>query len=190
MTDVVTLKAATYEYEDHPLAALFPLIEGEEFDTICISIRKLGILNPITLHEGMILDGRNRYRAAKEVGHKFSDRDFTTLPPDRDPMAFVLANNAQRRQLNTKQKRELIAKLIASYPSADDPQIARMVSVDRKTVVSVRDERKQWVAEIKAKWRSLNGVERREIVSELRLDIQKALGEIPSQGNSEVVASR
>ena len=125
-------------------------------------------------------------RAAKEVGHKFLDRDFTTLPPDKDPTEFVLANNAQRRQLNTKQKRELIAKLLESYPDRDDPQIARMASVDRKTVGSVREERKQWVAEIKAKWRNLNDVERREIVKELRHDIM----EILSPPKPVVLASR
>jgi ParB-like chromosome segregation protein Spo0J len=183
MSDVVTLKAAIYEYDDHPLAALFPLIDGEEYDALAISIRKLGILNPITLYQGMILDGRNRYRGAKEVEHKFSDRDFVPLPPDRDPMAFVLASNAHRRQLNTKQKRELIAKLIQSYPALDDPVIARMVSVDRKTVASVREERKQLVAEIKAKWKVLSTVERREIVAELRLE----LVEILSPPNSEAV---
>jgi ParB-like chromosome segregation protein Spo0J len=186
MTDVVTLKVPTYEYEDHPLAALFPLIDGDEYDGLAISIRKQGILNPITLYQGMILDGRNRYRAAREVGHKFSDRDFTTLPPDRDPMAFVLANNAQRRQLNTKQKRELIAKLIQSYPTLDDAQIARLASVDRKTVGSVRDERKQLVAEIKTKWKVLSTPERRDIVADLRGD----LVEILSLTNVEVVASR
>jgi ParB-like chromosome segregation protein Spo0J len=186
MTDAVTLKAATYEYEFHPLAALFPLIEGEEYDALAISIRKLGILNPITLYQGMILDGRNRYRAAREVGHKFSDRDFVPLPPDRDPMAFVLASNAHRRQLNTKQKRELIAKLIQSYPTLDDAQIARLASVDRKTVGSVRQERKQLVAEIKTKWKVLSTPERREIVAELRGDIV----EILSPANVEVEASR
>jgi hypothetical protein len=31
-----------YEYADHPLAAMFPLIEGEEFDTLAVSIRKQG----------------------------------------------------------------------------------------------------------------------------------------------------
>jgi ParB-like chromosome segregation protein Spo0J len=189
MTETVTTlprTTPTYEYEFHPLAALFPLIEGEEYDTICISIRKLGILNPITLHEGMVLEGRNRYRGAKEVGHKFSDRDFVPLPPGVDPLAFVLASNAHRRQLNTKQKRELIAKLIQSYPGADDPQIARMANVDRKTVGSVREERKQLVAEIKAKWKVLSTPERREIVADLRGD----LVEILSPANVEVVARR
>jgi hypothetical protein len=55
-------------YEFHPLAELFPLMEGDEFDNFCADIHQHGLREQITLHEGKILDGRNRYRAAIRVG--------------------------------------------------------------------------------------------------------------------------
>ena len=44
----------------HPLANLFPLIEGDEFAALVEDVRANGLLVPIVLHEGMILEGRNR----------------------------------------------------------------------------------------------------------------------------------
>src|SRR5215472_6042878 len=51
--------------DDHPAAALFPLlpVDGPEFGQLVGDVREHGLLQPIVLHEGVILDGRNRYRA-------------------------------------------------------------------------------------------------------------------------------
>ena len=49
----------------HPLANLFPLIEGDEFAALVEDVRANGLLVPIVLHEGMILEGRNRLRACR-----------------------------------------------------------------------------------------------------------------------------
>jgi hypothetical protein len=40
---------------------MFPLIEGDEYVALVLDIGRQRILNPITLFEGRILDGRNRY---------------------------------------------------------------------------------------------------------------------------------
>ena len=69
MTD--SLKGHDFEYQPHPHSEIFPLMEGDEFDGLVESIAKHGLLEPIVLYEGKILDGRNRYRAAREVGYKF-----------------------------------------------------------------------------------------------------------------------
>jgi ParB-like chromosome segregation protein Spo0J len=47
----------------HPLANILPLTEGAEFDRLVADIRERGLLNAITVHDGRILDGRNRERA-------------------------------------------------------------------------------------------------------------------------------
>jgi hypothetical protein len=72
----MTAPTPTYDYVAHPLANMFPMIEGQEFENLKTSIAKSGILEPIRTYQGMILDGRNRYFAGKEVGHKFTAKDF------------------------------------------------------------------------------------------------------------------
>jgi ParB-like chromosome segregation protein Spo0J len=51
------------KYRVHPVASMFPLLEGEEFEDLVESIRAYGQKIPITVHEGLLLDGRNRDRA-------------------------------------------------------------------------------------------------------------------------------
>ena len=50
-------------HELHPLCTLFPRMGGAEFDALCADIKANGLREAITLHNGMILDGGNRYRA-------------------------------------------------------------------------------------------------------------------------------
>lgn len=52
----------------HPIANIFPLIEGEAFDELVKDIEERGLLETIITYDGSILDGRNRYRACIECG--------------------------------------------------------------------------------------------------------------------------
>jgi ParB-like chromosome segregation protein Spo0J len=56
--------------EHHPAAALFPLlpVAGPEFGKLVADIGEHGVLQPIVLHEGRTLGGRNRYCAGKHAG--------------------------------------------------------------------------------------------------------------------------
>jgi ParB-like chromosome segregation protein Spo0J len=47
----------------HPAAAMFPLLEGPEFEELCDDIQASGLANPIVIHGDILLDGRNRLRA-------------------------------------------------------------------------------------------------------------------------------
>lgn len=107
----------------HPLADLFPLTEGEEFDALVADIKANGLREKITIHDGKILDGRNRYRAAIAAGLlKASDkiakgnvlfiRFFEDLlPDDGAPLDFVISKNLHRRHLNESQRAMAAAKL-------------------------------------------------------------------------------
>jgi N6-adenosine-specific RNA methylase IME4 len=87
------------EYRPHPLADIFPLITGDEFVALKQDIKDNGLLEPIWMLDGMILDGRNRFRACQEVGVKPVFREYE----GDEPAAFVLSLNAHRRHLNKSQ---------------------------------------------------------------------------------------
>lgn len=128
--------------EFHPLANLFPLIEGDEFTEFCEDIRKNGVRDPIELFEGKILDGRNRYRALAQLLDTAAIRGegwgvfagscmladdlepagdvlwFKQFDPaiDGDPLTYVLSKNLRRRHLNESQRATVAAKL-ANLPN-------------------------------------------------------------------------
>jgi hypothetical protein len=120
----------------HPLADLFPLMEGAEFDTLVADIKKNGLHYPIFLYEGKILDGRNRYRACLELGWEPATRNCDHHVGD--PAGFVISRNIHRRHLTAKQRRELIAKLLKAAPEKSNRQIAETAKADDKTVATVR----------------------------------------------------
>lgn len=92
----------------HPLANIFPLIEGAEFDDLVSSVKANGLRDPIIVHEGMVLDGRNRQRACETAD---IDCIYQPLPSDEDPLQFVIDKNLRRRQLNESQRAFVAAKL-------------------------------------------------------------------------------
>jgi hypothetical protein len=78
----------------HPLASLFPLLEGAAFDGLVEDVRVNGQRDDIVIFGGMILDGRNRFRACLMVGVEPRCRDFGAHCADgNDPQAFVLSLN-------------------------------------------------------------------------------------------------
>ena len=100
------------EYDYHPLASRFPLIEGTEFQDLVADVRANGLFEEIVLHEGKVLDGRNRYRACIEAGvePRFLQFDASW----GDPWAFVLSRNAHRRHLTPEQRRQVVLGAVAA----------------------------------------------------------------------------
>ncbi len=163
---------------DHPLASIFDLLEGDEFDGLVLSIEKHGLFEPIVLCEGKILDGRNRYRACKEAGLKLGPANFTTFTGP-DAKAFVINTNAHRRHLSTAQKQELIKRLLKDSPSASDRQIAKQAGVNHRTVAAVREKLRPkgdvQLEEFKTKWEELTDPQRRSFVGAFKEDIRELL---------------
>lgn len=51
----------------HEYANFFPAISDSDFRRFKEDIRKNGLNNPIIIHEGTVLDGRNRHKACCEL---------------------------------------------------------------------------------------------------------------------------
>jgi N6-adenosine-specific RNA methylase IME4 len=119
--------------EFHPLANIFPLLEGDERSEFFEDVKRNRLRQKIDILDGMILDGRNRYNAALFAG--LVERD--TRPEDRpslfrkylaeidgDPLAYVISQNLKRRHLNESQ-RAMVAARLANLPQGQprpDPE--------------------------------------------------------------------
>lgn len=99
----------------HPLANSFPLLTGEAFEELTNDIREHGLSEPIVMLDGMILDGRNRWRSCQELGIAHREVKFGDLKlGSDDPAAFVWSKNAVRRQLTPSQKAIAATKLVTA----------------------------------------------------------------------------
>jgi ParB-like chromosome segregation protein Spo0J len=71
---MLNIKSAPDDYASlvpHELANLLPMQSASEFANLKADIAANGLLQPIWLFEGRILDGRNRYRACRELNYSF-----------------------------------------------------------------------------------------------------------------------
>jgi hypothetical protein len=127
----------------HPLADAFPLIEGGDFGELVADIDNNGLLSPVVMYEGKILDGRNRWRACQRLQIPHTEKQFT----GDDPAAFVWSVNAVRRQLTPSQKAMAASKLVTAkrgdnrFTTPDKvttTEAAKLAGVGTKTIERAR----------------------------------------------------
>ena len=128
----------------HSASEIFPMMARHEYEALKTDIDKNGLQCPIMLYEGQILDGRNRYNACLDTG---TEPHFVQYK-GKNPEAFVLSVNINRRQL-TKAQASLVAAKIANKPegrtgknsanlhSLEDA--ADLFGVSRRSVATAKD---------------------------------------------------
>lgn len=92
----------------HPLAELIPAMTDAEYADLLADVKANGQLEPITLHQGKILDGRHRARACEELGLEPTTRDYE----GDSPAAYVLSLNVKRRSLSVSQRAALAVEFL------------------------------------------------------------------------------
>ncbi len=134
--------------EAHPLADIFPLMEGDEFEALVDDIRANGLRAPVLVTpEGLILDGRNRFRACKVIQNVRLER---TVPeharlrvhvpaaPREQWAELVMSMNLHRRHLSAGQRAMTAARWgllkVPGVPVPSQEGRAREVSVGLTTL--------------------------------------------------------
>jgi hypothetical protein len=129
----------TKQFEFHDLAKLFPMLDTDELRALSTDIFENGLREPITLFEGKILDGRNRYVACLDAGVEplFTEYD------GRDPINYAVSLNLKRRHLDESQRAMVAAKLANLSDgqradrvagSIDLPAAAKMLNVSKSSI--------------------------------------------------------
>lgn len=83
------------------------MMEDSELKELAADIKANGLSQHIVTLDGMILDGRHRFRAC---GLANVNPTFTTFK-GRDPLAFVISANIHRRHLSVSQRAEIAARM-------------------------------------------------------------------------------
>ena len=92
----------------HELVTLFPPMSDFEYEALKDDIAMFGIHQPVAVWQGQVIDGRNRYRAALELG---IEPPLRYLDNDVNPVDFVLSANMGRRNLDETQRGMVMAQL-------------------------------------------------------------------------------
>jgi transcriptional regulator with XRE-family HTH domain len=90
------------EYTQHPIAiSLMPGgMDEKEFDAFCEDVQTRGIIMPITLYQGMVLDGWHRVRAGLRTSTAWKELTYKGT----DPAGYIAAVNILRRKLGSLQR--------------------------------------------------------------------------------------
>lgn len=91
----------------HELANIFPMIPKEELEQLTADVKANGLLEPITVYQGKILDGRNRFIACQLA---YTEPEFVPYTGP-DPLTFVISKNIQRRHLTSSQRATLAVEI-------------------------------------------------------------------------------
>ena len=113
--------------------------DDETMDELAASIKKIGIIQPVTLHElddGMyqIIAGERRYRASLMLGLKSIPAYIKTVDDD-NVMEMALVENIQREDLNAIEIALTYQKLIDSQ-SLTQEQLSERVGKKRATIAN------------------------------------------------------
>jgi hypothetical protein len=117
--------AAYVDMEWHPAARIPPMMSPEEFAALVASVRERGLVDPIVLLGGRILDGRHRHRACQVAGVE-PRFEYVTTAEIGSPTAYVLAREC-RRHLTPAQRAAMAVAAKASFAAeARDRQLATL----------------------------------------------------------------
>lgn len=164
------------------------MLPEAELQQLAADIKLNGLNNSITLLDGKILDGRNRYAACEIAGIKPRFEEYQ----GDDPLAYVFSQNFTRRQLNESQ-RGIIGSRYATLqvganqhnkgPSMDGPstrdEAAARVGVSTATIDRAKTVISKGVPELQAAVES----------GDVSVSAASAVAKLPHDEQRETVAA-
>ena len=178
------------DMEFHEYAELFPMMNGDALADLRNDVEAHGVREPVVFLDGKILDGRNRYKCAVDLGVEFPRVEYD----GPDPLAFVISHNLHRRHLSESQRAMVAARLAklerghnqhTSIDGTSQEQAAKMLNVGVKSVERAKKVQNNGSPElVKAVENGTASVSAAAMVSELPKEEQD---EIVAYGKQEIV---
>ncbi len=173
--------------EFHDLANVFPMLSDDELNALARDIAENGQRHEITLYQGKIIDGRNRYAACMLAGVEPRYTEYT----GDNPVAFVVSENIARRHLDESQRGACAALLAnmsrGNFSKSANLQVspisqadaARLLNVSERSVssaVKLKNERPDLFFAVQSGAMTINSAEReiKESKREARRDDNRA----------------
>lgn len=117
-------------HEVHEATQVFPTMQGGEFDALVADIRNHGLMEPIVLHEGKILDGRNRLAACEKAGVEPTYQEINLNGVS--PIEYVISKNVHRRHLSPAQRASLALLLIPQLSEEAKERMAKGGEISKR----------------------------------------------------------
>ena len=127
---------------------MFPELPDWELRALADDIKEKGLLHPIVLYKGKILDGRNRHKACKLAGVK---PRFAEWKGKGSPLEWVVSENLIRRHLTSSQRAVLALDLLPLL----EKEAARRQTLAKK-LAKVGDNGKGKASQVAAKLTKTN----------------------------------
>ena len=196
------------DYVIHAAASVFPLLEGDRFQSLVDSIAEHGVQNPIVSHKGEVLDGRNRLRAVmrlREEGHKVElpcvgwdakcgmsatewvaaqNLDRRHLSADAYAAATAAINRILRKEAKERQKAGRFEKGKSGNPDGKKQATTKRASPAK------RDRKKSDAASTAGQVAAKAGVSLRKAKQAVALDKAVEAGVIPEEVQKDVIAGK
>ena len=113
------------KYEVHPTAAIFPMMSNEALDELAADIKEHGLRDPVVMHQGRVIDGRNRLEGCHRAG---VEPTFNGWTGTGSVVAWILSVNLHRRHLSDQQRAMLAARVAQELAAETKERSARNLS--------------------------------------------------------------
>jgi ParB-like chromosome segregation protein Spo0J len=132
----------------HPICLVIPPADEDELQDLTDDIRAHGLIDPIVLFEGMILDGRNRAAACRRAG--VAPRYVQFGGGREDALILVISHNLKRRHLTKQGVADALvaaedfnlhyrlAGLVVDEKAAEPPEAGPVIKITEPKTASSR----------------------------------------------------
>jgi hypothetical protein len=181
------------EMEIHELCAELPEIEGEPFEQLKNDIEKKGLLHPILVYEGKIIDGKNRLRAlqALNIEPTVENGMLKIWEGNGSLKGFIASLNLLRRHLTSSQRAVYAVDYLEDYQiAAKERQGKRTDLTSDKNLPEVDRAKDKAAKDFSTNRQYLNDAEKIKKVAPEKLESIKSGEKTISQVKKELNATK